>query len=170
MRHTKVLISLQANWWSKGTIGRPWFTSHNCIHWVAKCAVCQVFAQKEMQPASFYTSITTMIPFAKWGIDLLVPFAFATRRFCFCIVAVDYFTKWIEVELLLTIIELQCRRFLCKIVICHFGLPKNFISNNGRQFDFRPFIEFCQRYRIRHTKVFISYAKPMSKLEMSIGW
>jgi len=43
-------------------------------------------------------------PFAKWGIDILGPFPLGRGQTKFMIVAVDYFTKWIEAEALTKII------------------------------------------------------------------
>ncbi|XP_019159001.1 PREDICTED: uncharacterized protein LOC109155798 [Ipomoea nil] len=80
----------------------------DCIEWIAKCVVCQAFAQKDTQPATFYTPVTTAIPFAKWDIDLLGPLPVTLGRLKFCMVAIDYFTKWIEAEPLATITEYQC--------------------------------------------------------------
>ncbi|XP_019153548.1 PREDICTED: uncharacterized protein LOC109150025 [Ipomoea nil] len=45
----------------------------DCIEWMSRCGVCQAFARKDTRPATFYTPVTTAIPFAKWGIDLLGP-------------------------------------------------------------------------------------------------
>lgn len=42
-------------------------------------------------------------------------------------------------------------------VICRFGLPEHLVSDNGRQFNYQPFSEFCQQYGIRHTKVSAVY-------------
>ncbi|XP_019157206.1 PREDICTED: uncharacterized protein LOC109153800 [Ipomoea nil] len=54
--------------------GYYWLTMmRDCIEWIAKCRVCQAFARKDTRPATFYTSVTTAIPFAKWEIDLLGP-------------------------------------------------------------------------------------------------
>jgi len=43
-------------------------------------------------------------PFAKWGMDVLGPFSPGQVKFL--IVAVDYFTKWIEAKPLTTITAL----------------------------------------------------------------
>ncbi|XP_019161181.1 PREDICTED: uncharacterized protein LOC109157795 [Ipomoea nil] len=86
----------------------------DCIEWIAKCGVCQAFARKDNRPAIFYTPVTTAIPFSKWGIDLLGPLPVAPGSLKFCVVAIDYFTKWVEAESLATITEYQCRRFLWK--------------------------------------------------------
>ncbi|XP_019159880.1 PREDICTED: uncharacterized protein LOC109156477 [Ipomoea nil] len=102
------------------------------IEWIAKCVVCQALARKDTRPATFYTPVTTAIPFAKWGIDLLGPLQVAPGRLKFCVVAIDYFTKWVEAKPLATSTQYQCRRFLWKKVICRFGLPEHIVSDNGQ--------------------------------------
>ncbi|KAK9056768.1 hypothetical protein SSX86_024131 [Deinandra increscens subsp. villosa] len=47
--------------------------------------------------------VTSLWPFYKWGIDIVGPFPEAPGRIKFLIVAVDYFTKWIEVKAVATI-------------------------------------------------------------------
>ena len=42
-------------------------------------------------------------PFAQWGIDLLGPFPRTLEGYKHLVVAIDYFTKWIEAEPLNTI-------------------------------------------------------------------
>lgn len=54
------------------------------------------------------------------------------------VVAVDYFTKWIEVELLACIYGKHMIKFLWKNQITRFGIPKVLISNNGFQFVENP--------------------------------
>ena len=53
----------------------------------------------------------------------------------FLLVAIDYFTKWVEAEALSTIIEARIQSFVLKNIICRFGIPQSIISNNGLQFD-----------------------------------
>ncbi|GKD69650.1 reverse transcriptase domain-containing protein [Tanacetum coccineum] len=49
------------------------------------------------------TSIMAPWPFYQWGMDILGPFPQAVRKVKFVIVAIDYFTKWIEAKLLVRI-------------------------------------------------------------------
>ncbi|XP_019171927.1 PREDICTED: uncharacterized protein K02A2.6-like [Ipomoea nil] len=121
--------------------------------------------KKDTRPATFYTPVTTAIPFAKWGIDLLGSLPVAPGGLKFCVVAIDYFTKWVEAEPLATITEYQCRRFLWKRVICRFGLPEHIVSDNGRQFDCQAFADFCRRHDIRHTKVSVAYPQANGQVE-----
>jgi hypothetical protein len=60
------------------------------------------------------------------------------------------FTNWVEAEPLATITEKNVRGFVWKAIICRFGIPRVFISDNGRQFDNSPFREFCEELGIHN--------------------
>jgi hypothetical protein len=53
----------------------------------------------------------------------------------FAVVAMDYFTKWVEVEPLVNITAKSIKQFLWKNVVCRYGVPYAFVTDNGRQFD-----------------------------------
>jgi hypothetical protein len=63
-------------------------------------------------------------------------------------VAVDYFTKWAEVEALSSITTKCIKRFLWKNVICRYGIPHAFVTNNGKQFDCDSFRRCCAKLHI----------------------
>jgi len=50
------------------------------------------------------------------------------------VVAVDYFTKWIEAEPLAAISAKNVQNFVWKNIVCQFGVPNTIVSDNGRQF------------------------------------
>ena len=60
------------------------------------------------------------------------PFPIGRKQFKFLIVAIDYFTKWVEVKPASKITEAKITSFVWKNI---FGIPNVIISNNGRQFD-----------------------------------
>ena len=66
------------------------------------------------------------------------------------LVAIDYFTKWVEVEALATIMEAKVRSFVWKNIVCRFGIPQTIISDNGRQFDSQGFKSFCSSLGIKN--------------------
>ena len=68
----------------------------------------------------------------------------------FLLVAIDYFTKWVEAEPLAVINENKIQTFVWKNIICRFGIPRMIISDNGRQFDSQKFKEFCVELRIQN--------------------
>ncbi|GJV74771.1 reverse transcriptase domain-containing protein [Tanacetum coccineum] len=51
----------------------------------------------------------------------------------FLIVAIDYFTKWIEAKPIATITGNQIKKFIWDNIVCRFGLPGEIISDNGKQ-------------------------------------
>ena len=76
-------------------------------NYVKKCVRCQKHAPIVRQPPEMLTSINSPIPFAMWGMDILGPFHVATGQRKFLIVAIDYFTKWIEAKVLAKITTQQ---------------------------------------------------------------
>jgi transposase InsO family protein len=66
------------------------------------------------------------------------------------VVAVDYFTKWAEVEALASITTDSVIKFLWKSVICRFGIPYALVIDNRKQFDRARFREWCSELGIRN--------------------
>ena len=87
-------------------------------------------------------TITSLWPFAQWGIDIVDPLPLGKSQVKFLLVAIDYFTKWVEAEALATITEAKIQNFVWKNIICKFGIPLTIISDNGWQFDSQDFRDF----------------------------
>ncbi|GJW41851.1 reverse transcriptase domain-containing protein [Tanacetum coccineum] len=67
----------------------------------------------------------------------------------FLIVAMDYFTKWIEAKPVATITGNQVKKFVWENIVCRFGLPGEIISDNGKQFRDNPFKDWCEKLCIQ---------------------
>ena len=88
--------------------GYYWPTMHrDARDVIKKCNDCQVHRPIPRQPQQELTPITSPWPFYKWGIDIAGPFPVAAGGFKFLIVAIDYFTKWIEAKAVATITSNQ---------------------------------------------------------------
>ncbi|XP_021863577.1 uncharacterized protein [Spinacia oleracea] len=75
--------------------GYYWPTlKEDALSLVKRCDKFQQFAHLIRRPALLLTPITSPIPFAKWGMDLLGPYTTASSGLRYVIVAMDYFTKW----------------------------------------------------------------------------
>ncbi|XP_019160438.1 PREDICTED: uncharacterized protein LOC109157006 [Ipomoea nil] len=96
-----------------------------------KFPTCQQFTILPGKPASYYTLVTSAIPFAWWGVDLAGPFSKGVGSLKFLIVAIDYFTKWVEAEPLASITGTQSRKFMWKNIFTRFGLPQQVVSDNA---------------------------------------
>ncbi|GJZ82939.1 reverse transcriptase domain-containing protein, partial [Tanacetum coccineum] len=108
-------------------------------HHAPRCNDCQVHRPIPRQPQQELTPITSPWPFHKWGIDIAGPFPVAAGGLKFLIVAIDYFTKWIEARAVATITGNQVKRFVWDNIVCRFGLPGEIVSDNGKQFCDNPF-------------------------------
>nr|GFA26141.1 reverse transcriptase domain-containing protein [Tanacetum cinerariifolium] len=78
----------------------------------------------------------------------------------FLIVAMDYFTKWIEAKAVATITGGQMKKFVWDNIVCRFGIPREIISDNGKQFADNPFKDWCDKLNI--TQHFASVKHPQS--------
>ena len=79
--------------------------------------------------------------------------------------AVDYFTKWIEVEPLASITSERVKTFYWKRLICWFGVPMAIISDNGQQFVSKYTREFCLAQGIQMRYASVEYPQSNGQVE-----
>ena len=70
---------------------------------VKRCDKCQRYGNVQRLPAERLTTITSPWPFAQWDIDIVSPLPQGKGQVKFLLVAIDYFTNWVEAEALATI-------------------------------------------------------------------
>nr|GEY14586.1 reverse transcriptase domain-containing protein [Tanacetum cinerariifolium] len=68
--------------------------------------------EKQMGVKNLTAKVDSRLPFYKWGIDISGPFLEVQRKVKFLIVAIDYFTKWIEAKPIATITRNQVKKFV----------------------------------------------------------
>uniref|UniRef100_A0A2N9GPK1 Uncharacterized protein n=1 Tax=Fagus sylvatica TaxID=28930 RepID=A0A2N9GPK1_FAGSY len=122
----------------------------DAYQFVQRCDKCQRFANHLHSPPTVLVPMTAPWPFAQWGLDIMGPFPIGRRQLKFLVVAIDYFTKWVEAEPLATITERNIQNFVWKAVICRFGIPRVLVSDNGKQFDNPRFRQFSQELGIHN--------------------
>jgi hypothetical protein len=76
---------------------------------------------------------------------LLGPLPPAQGNLRYVVVAVEYFSKWIEAKPLTTITSVTIQKFFWQNIVCRFGIPKAITVDNGTQFDAETFKEFCDQ-------------------------
>ncbi|KAL0325031.1 UNVERIFIED_CONTAM: hypothetical protein Sradi_5072400 [Sesamum radiatum] len=105
-------------------------------------------------------------PFDQWGMDLVGKLPRATGQREYLIVAVDYFSKWVEAEPLSRISEKEIIKFVWKNIICRFDIPRAFIIDNGMQFQWKEFKRWCLELKIK--QYFISVGTPQSNWQTEV--
>ncbi|GJS73102.1 reverse transcriptase domain-containing protein [Tanacetum coccineum] len=116
---------------------------------IRECNDCQIHRPIPRNQQQNLTPITSPWPFYKWGIDIAGPFPEGPGKVKFLIVAIDYFTKWIEAKPVATITGNQVKKFVWDNIVCRFGLPGEIVSDNGKQFRDNPFKDWCEKLCIR---------------------
>ncbi|XP_011100645.1 uncharacterized protein LOC105178795 [Sesamum indicum] len=127
---------------------------------VRKRESCQKYASLIHQPATPMEHIRIACPSDQWGIDIVGPFPPAQAQKKFIIVAVEYFSKWVEAEAVAKISEKEVINFIWKNIICRFGIPRILISDNGTQFQGRKITEWCKELKI--AQHFTAVANPQA--------
>ena len=96
--------------------------------------------------------LTSPWPFSVWCIDIIgkiSPKSFNGHEFV--LVAIDYFTKWVEAASYAKLTSTRVVNFIKSHIICHYGVPYELISNMGAHF--RAVVEtLLQKYVIQHHK------------------
>ncbi|GJS37779.1 reverse transcriptase domain-containing protein [Tanacetum coccineum] len=93
--------------------GYYWPTMHrDAREIIRKCKDCQIHRPVQRHPQQPLAPITAPWPFYKWGIDIVGPFLEGPGKVKFLIVAMDYFTKWIEAKAVAAISGSQMKKFV----------------------------------------------------------
>jgi hypothetical protein len=127
---------------------------------VTTCQACQKFSPNTQVPSQPSRPITPSWTLQRWGIDIVGPLIIAQGNYKYAVVAVEYFTKWIEAKPLVNIAAAGLKRFFCQNIICYFGVPRKITVDNAKQSDYHIFKDFCHQMGIE--AAFASVYHPQS--------
>ena len=122
----------------------------DAVQVVQRCDKCQLFRNVQHVPAEHLKNISSPWPFLTLGIDIVGPLPQGKKQVKFLVVAIDYFTKWVEVESSAIITEAKIQCFIEKKSVCWFWIPRVIIFDNERQFDSNKFRNFCRELGIKN--------------------
>ncbi|GKD66210.1 reverse transcriptase domain-containing protein [Tanacetum coccineum] len=83
------------------------------------------------------------------GMDIVGPLPEGPGRVKYLIVAIDYFTKWMEAKPLATITGKQVVNFTYDNIVCRFGIPAIIITDNETQFVNDPIKKWAEKLKIQ---------------------
>ena len=78
----------------------------------------------------------------------------------YLIMAIEYFTKWIEVEPVAQITAHKVQRFVWKNIVCRFGIPRHLVFENETQFSSQQLCKLCSKLSIK--QIFASVEHPQT--------
>jgi hypothetical protein len=78
-----------------------------------------------------HSTNTAHLAVAKMGPGFVRPLPPAQGNLRYVVVAVEYFSKWIEAKPLATITSVTVQKFFWQNIVCRFGVPKAITMDNG---------------------------------------
>jgi len=67
----------------------------------------------------------------------------------YLIVAIEYFTNWVEAEPTAQITTHKVQHFVWKNIVCSFGILRHLVSDNGTQFVSQQLCKLCSELGIK---------------------
>ncbi|PKI70884.1 hypothetical protein CRG98_008775, partial [Punica granatum] len=131
-------------------LGYFWSTMEtDCVKHVKHCHLCQVYANQIKAPPNELYPMAAPWPFSMWGMDVINPInPKASNGYLFILVAIDYFTKWIEAITIASVIAKAMARFLKRDIIARYGVPATLITDNAKNMN-KLIDELCAQFRIQ---------------------
>ena len=109
--------------------------------------------------------MSNLWPFAQWGLDIVGPFSKVAGNKRYLLVDTDYFTKWVKVEPLANIRDVDVKKFIWRNIVTRFGVPCTLISDNGLQFDSKAFKRYCCELGITNKYSTLAYPQGNGQAE-----
>ena len=103
-----------------------------CCQFVQRCSECQMHGDLIHVPPAKLHGLTSPWPFSVWGIDIIQkisPKSFNRQEYI--LVAIDYFTKWVEAAPYVRLIGARVAKFIRSHIICRYRVPHELISVRG---------------------------------------
>jgi hypothetical protein len=132
---------------------------------VRKCEACRRFTSRPHAPAGELQPIPLSWPFAQWGLNMVGKLHKSwLEGHVYMLVAVDKFTKWVEVAPVTTQDSIAAVNFT-KSIVFHFGVPHNIITDNGTNFTSKEFKKYCESMGIKLKFASVAHPKTNGQVE-----
>ncbi|XP_027168835.1 LOW QUALITY PROTEIN: uncharacterized protein LOC113768604 [Coffea eugenioides] len=90
-------------------------------------------------------------PCSMWGMDVIGTIdPPASNGHRFILVAIEYFTKWVEAESFKHVTKKVVANFLRDHIICRFGVPETLITDNAKNLNNDMVDGLCEQFKIKH--------------------
>uniref|UniRef100_A0A2N9FKP3 Integrase catalytic domain-containing protein n=1 Tax=Fagus sylvatica TaxID=28930 RepID=A0A2N9FKP3_FAGSY len=99
---------------------------------VQTCHKCQMYQNSKNAPPQYLHTMASPWPFSAWGMDVIGAITpKASNGHEFILVAIDYFTKWVEACSFKNVTQVAVTRFVKNNIICRYGMPEMLITDNA---------------------------------------
>jgi len=133
--------------WQTGYYWPTMFADANA--YVRRCDRCQRTGNLSRRLEMPTKYLIECEPFDLWGIDFMGPFIKSDGK-QFILVAVDYFTRWVEAEACVQADGKTVEKFVKKNIFSRFGCPRAIVSDGGKHFNNTLLNNVLKKYGVKH--------------------
>jgi len=83
----------------------------------------------------------------------------------YLVVAIEYFTKWIEPEPVAQITAHKIQHFVWKSIVCSFGIPKRLVLGNGTHFASQQLGKLCTELGVKQVLASVKHPQTNGHVE-----
>ncbi|XP_070057190.1 uncharacterized protein [Nicotiana tomentosiformis] len=116
-----------------------------------KCHQCQIHRNFIWVLPNELNVMGSPWPFVAWGMDVIGPIEpSASNGNYLILVAIDYFTKWVEVSTYKAVAKKVVENFVRNNIVCRFVILKSIITDNAAKLNKDLMREIYEKFRIVH--------------------
>nr|XP_009786095.1 PREDICTED: uncharacterized protein LOC104234251 [Nicotiana sylvestris] len=135
----------------------------DCIKYVPKYHQCQIYADMIRVPPNELNANSAPWTFSAWGMDVIGPIEpAASNGYRFILVAIYYFTKWVEAASYKVVTMKVIADFVWDRIICRFRVPESIITDNAANLNSDLMKAMCETFKIKHENS-ITYRPQMNE-------
>ena len=91
----------------------------------------------------------------------------AIHRMKYLVVAIEYFTKWVEAESVAQITVHKVQHFVWKHIVCCFGVPRHVVLDNETQFASQQVGKLCSELGIKQIFAYVEHPQTDGQVELA---
>jgi hypothetical protein len=122
----------------------------DCVEAVKESHPCQVLTRKMCSHPAPLHPVITVGPFIKWGVDFMDCNPASVGGHQHIIVAMDYFTKWVEAMPTIKSDGKTTTLFVFNQIIARFGIRKEIVTDHGSHFQNEMMKELASRLGFKY--------------------
>ena len=138
-------------------------------NYVNSCELCLKIKTRKPVSNGLLRPIETKKPFELIGIDIAY-LPISSGGFRYVLVAIDYFTNWVEAALLKSMSAEEVIRAFFKIIISRHGCPERLHSDSGSTFVSQAIHSLCECFNMRKEESSPYHPQANGKVEKFIGF
>eukprot|EP00253_Pinus_taeda_P026557 PITA_26557 len=120
---------------------------------VSSCDACQIMGRLVAFDEMPLHPQIAIEPFEKWAFDFVGPISQISNNKKYILLCTNYVTKWVEAKALYATTKTVVVEFLFEDIFTRFGVPREFVTDQGTQFTSKLVKALTDKYQVKHHKL-----------------